>query len=100
MASHPVEKEEFDPLFINSKREAWWILAAWGVSLVWTVGYCAVFGYEIDVSQLTLVLGMPSWVFWGVFVPWMTATAFSVWFGLVYMRDDDVQSHSVQERGE
>ncbi len=31
---------------------------------------------------------MPDWVFWGVLAPWAAATAFSVWFGLFYMKDD------------
>lgn len=88
MASYQGEKKELDPLYLNARREAWWILLAWAVCLVWTVGYCALFGYEIDVATMNLVLGMPSWVFWGVFIPWMTATGFSIWFGLAYMRDD------------
>ena len=100
MSSAPTENEEFDPLYVNAKREAWWILAAFLVCLVWTVGYSALFGYEIDASELTLVMGMPSWVFWGIFVPWMGATVFSVWFGLVYMKDDSVKSKAVQEGGE
>jgi len=100
MSSTPTENEEFDPLYVNAKREAWWILAAFLVCLVWTVGYSALFGYEIDASELTLVMGMPSWVFWGIFVPWMSATVFSVWFGLSYMNDDSVESKAVQEGGE
>ena len=90
MASHPPGKEDFDPLYLHAKQEAGQILVAWAVCLVWTVGYCALFGYDIDPSELQLVFGMPSWIFWGVFVPWMTATVFSVWYGLVYMRDDNV----------
>ncbi|MBX2821859.1 MAG: YhdT family protein [Rhodothermaceae bacterium] len=100
MPSAPPENEEYDPLFVNARREARWILVAFLACLVWTVGYSALFGYEIDASQLTLVLGMPSWVFWGVFIPWMSATVFSVWFGLVYMKEDSVESKAVQEGGE
>ena len=95
MSSSPADKEEYDPLYVHAKQEAWLILAAWAVCLVWTVGYSTLFGYGIHQSEIQTVLGIPSWVFWGVFVPWMTATVFSIWFGLVYMRDDDVN-----ERGE
>ena len=84
-----------DPVFINARREAWKILLAWVVCLVWTVGYSALFGYDQDATELSLVLGMPSWVFWGVFTPWMAATAFSVWFGLFYMHDDDLTGTGV-----
>ncbi len=80
----------FDPTFLHTRREAWLILAAWLVCLVWTVGYSAVAGYGSPTEEIPITLGMPSWVFWGVLVPWGTATVFSVWFGLFYMADDDL----------
>jgi hypothetical protein len=88
----PPESTEtpFDPTFVNARREAWLILCAWAVCLIWTVGYCAVAGYDVPSDQIGLILGMPRWVFWGVFAPWIAATIFSVWFGLAYIADDDL----------
>lgn len=94
MDSHPVPEEKYSPVYVHAKREAMWILVAWLVCLVWTVGYSAVFGYGLEEGALHLVMGMPSWVFWGVFVPWITATGFSIWFGLVYMKEDNLNEGS------
>ena len=80
----------FDPVFLNARREAWLILMAWAVCLIWTVGYSAVAGYGVPSEEVSIVLGMPGWVFWGVLVPWIAATLFSVWFGLSYIADDDL----------
>ncbi len=79
-----------DPTFLHARREAWQILVAWAVCLAWTVGYSALAGYDVPPQQVQLVLGMPGWVFFGVLVPWIAATAFSVWFGLYRIADDDL----------
>ena len=94
MDSQPAQEKELSPLYLHSKREALWIICAWLVCLVWTVGYSALFGYGLEGTEVKLVMGIPSWVFWGVFVPWLSATVFSIWFGLVYMRDDDLTEGS------
>lgn len=80
----------YDPLFVNARREAWLILAAWAVCLVWTVGFSALTAYAPPSESVSVIFGMPSWVFWGVVIPWVAATLFSVWFGLFYMADDAV----------
>jgi len=79
----------YDPEYLRSRREALWILLAWAACLVWTVFYSALAGYEKDIDNLRLVMGIPGWVFWGVGVPWITATVFSIWFSLYVMRDED-----------
>ncbi len=78
----------FDATYLHARKEAAYILLAFFVSLVWTVGYSAIAGYNVPVEQMTLVWGMPSWIVWGVMLPWFAATVFSVWFGLYYMKDD------------
>jgi len=85
-----MNKPSYDPVFLNARREAFYILLAWVVCLIWTVGYSAVAGYDVPPEQLSVILGLPAWVFWGVFVPWIAATLFSVWFGLVYIADDEL----------
>jgi hypothetical protein len=84
------EEAPFDPLFLNARREAWLILLSWAVCLVWTIGYSALTGYDVPVDEVTYILGIPGWVFWGILVPWILATGFSIWFGLVYIADDDL----------
>ena len=82
-------KKEHNKTFLSARKEAWLILLAWAVCLVWTVGYSTWAGTRP--GEIDLVLGIPGWVFWGVAAPWLSATAFSVWFSLFYMADDDLE---------
>ena len=36
-----------------------------------------------------LIFGIPSWVLFGVFLPWVIFTAIHTWYSLVFMKDDD-----------
>ena len=65
------------------------ILAAFAVCLVWSVTWCYLAGYRgPGEAGLATVLGMPSWVFWGVLVPWLGADLFACWFCFFFMADD------------
>lgn len=83
---------ELDPVFINSKREAWIILGLWGVMLLWAVPYCYMNGFQsgLEPEKVELTLGLPSWVFWGIAFPWLIADVFTIWFCLFYMKEDDL----------
>ena len=91
------DPSRYDPSFLNARREAWLILLAWAVCLVWTVGYSALAGYGVEADQISFILGIPDWVFWGVLIPWVVATLFSVWFGLFYMANDDLSPSEDEE---
>ncbi len=41
-------------------------------------------------ERVTFVLGFPSWIFWGVALPWWICTAFSLIFGAFLVRDEDL----------
>ena len=73
------------PSVLRARREAVHILIAWAVCLVWTTGYCALFAY--DSGPVRLAWGFPSWVVFGVALPWVLATLFSVWYGLKRIAD-------------
>lgn len=96
-----------DPVFKTSLRELKWIFVIWLVHFGWVVGYCYAFGYPAPETELITVIGMPSWVFWGVFVPWISATVVSSWFALTQIEDHDlpdslpatVASNSDTQRG-
>lgn len=66
------------------------VLIAFCLWLCWTVGVSWRLGYQTNSAKLDLVFGFPNWVFWGVLVPWFTATAFSVLFALRWIRDDEL----------
>ncbi|NQT17121.1 MAG: DUF997 family protein [Planctomycetes bacterium] len=83
------ERDRLDPVVRHARREAVVILVAFGVCLVWSVTSCYLAGYGAPgETELSTVLGMPSWVFWGVLVPWLAADVFGFWFCFFYMVDD------------
>ncbi len=80
----------YDPVFLHARREALFILALFGFLLVWSVTICYGFGYATNTQNITTVLGMPKWVFWGVLIPWILADVATIWFCFFYMVDDDL----------
>ena len=81
-----------DPVFVHSRNEAYLILIVWAASFVWTVPYCYYTGYQTTNEQweLSLTFGMPSWLFWGVGVPWFVAGICSILICAFYIKDDDL----------
>jgi hypothetical protein len=84
-----------DPLLRSARREATIALSVFVIALVYTIAYGTLFGYHHDGRSLRLVLGIPSWVFWGVFVPWGVCTVFSCWFSLYTMQDHVLEEPSL-----
>lgn len=41
-------------------------------------------------ERVTFVLGFPSWIFFGVVLPWWICTAFSLFFGAFIVKDEDL----------
>ena len=87
-----VSRENLDPLVNSARRELVVVLVFAVVFALWSVGFCAAFGYDkpADGEPIRLVMGMPWWVFWGVIVPWGVASLFTFWFALFFMKDHDL----------
>ena len=90
MTARPV-----DPVLKNARREALVIFAAWLACVVYCCGYCYAFGYDreghhLGAEDVHPILGMPSWVFWGVMAPWAVCGMFTFWFAGFVMADDDL----------
>jgi hypothetical protein len=86
---------EPDPVLVNARREAVIIGLVWLASTIYTCIYCYLFGYirpgrPLGPDDVKPVLGMPSWVFWGVMAPWAVCSVFTFWFAGFYMADDDL----------
>ena len=86
-----------DPVFASSLRELRWIVLIWLVNFCWVVGYCRAYGYPSEGQPLATVLGMPSWVFWGIFVPWIVAAVVTSWFALTQIEDHPLESSPASE---
>jgi hypothetical protein len=83
-----------DPIFRSARRESLTVVAIWISATIWCVSYCYRNGYAHNAEQLQqmaaelqFVLGFPSWVFWGIIVPWMVCLMLSTWFAFYYMED-------------
>jgi len=88
----PISRDEYHPVFLHSRREAAVIFSVWLIALLWSVPYCYFNGYNtpVDPDQFSTLLGIPSWLVWGVFVPWLVADLFTVVYCFFYMQDDDL----------
>jgi hypothetical protein len=83
--------DKYDPLYRSSLREMKWILGAWIVNCVWVVGYCGWTAFDRGEGNGSFLMGMPTWVFYGVFVPWIAVTLFTTWFALGKMEDHSLE---------
>ena len=79
-----------DVVYLNGRREAITTLVIWAVFGLYTLTYCYLNGYDRDPEEIETVLGIPDWVFWGVFAPWVVAIPVSWWFAFVVMKDDEL----------
>lgn len=93
----------FDPLYLSALRELKWIVVAWAVNFAWVIGFCVYIGYDsvgttdsAD-AELRLVFGLPSWVFWGVMLPWILVTLFTGWFALTQIKDHPLEDAATGE---
>ena len=88
----PEDRPEYDPVFLNARREAITIFFVWLAGLAWAVPFCYWNGYldRYDPETFTTTLGVPTWLFWGIAVPWLVADLVTTWFCFFYMKDDDL----------
>jgi hypothetical protein len=87
-----------DSTLARSRREALIIMAAYAVAMTWTAVVCYVLGYERDPAEITrpFGLGIPDWVLWGIFAPWMACNLFTAWFTLCYMEDEQLADEDAE----
>ncbi|HLN28937.1 MAG TPA: DUF997 family protein [Gemmataceae bacterium] len=90
MADPHIEPAKEQRLLRNARRESLVILSLFAACLIWSVTSAYVLGYGLPAAELSLILGMPSWVFWSVVLPWGLCLVFSVWFCFGFMADDDL----------
>jgi hypothetical protein len=91
-------------LFGNARREAFLAVLIWLAALLWTVGYCYLRGYVHSADSWLVqnglavgpgesfhqFWGLPSWVLFGIIVPWLIASVVTLLFARFIMADDDL----------
>lgn len=93
---------ETDPVLKNARREGLVIGAVWLASTAYCCVYSYLHGYlrpgrALGVKDIQPVLGVPSWVFWGILVPWAACAVFTFWFAGFVMVDDDLGTDHAPE---
>ncbi|WP_422930600.1 hypothetical protein [Singulisphaera sp. PoT] len=91
-----------DPVLKHSRREGIIIAIAWVAATTYCCAYSYFYGYNRDghklgVGDLHPVYGIPSWVFYGILVPWLACALFTFWFAGFYMVDDDLGTDHTAE---
>ena len=81
-----------DSTLSRSRREALIIMAAYAVAMTWCSVTCYTMGYHRNPDEITrpFGLGIPDWVLYGIFAPWMACNLFTAWFTLFYMEDEQL----------
>ncbi len=73
-------------------REARLVGLIWLVGLIYISSVIVTMGY-VPVAERpevpTLILGMPAWVFWGLWLPWLVQIAVTWWFAVCRLKDDE-----------
>lgn len=73
--------------FQRTRREALLAGFIWCFFAAWTIVACYILGYLP--AKVTFVFGMPTWVLWGVIVPWITAAIVNSLFAIFVLADDE-----------
>ncbi len=78
-----------NPVLVSSRREAIFVAVMWVATAIYTLGFAGARAYRTD-AHLDLVLGMPGWVVWGIWLPWGACLVVTCWFALRGIRDEDL----------
>jgi len=89
-----------DPVVTSSRREAAVALVLWAVAMAYTVGYSYAFGYGRAAEDVRLIFGIPDWVLWGIFAPWIFWTIVSSLFAKFFMRDARIEEEAADPAGQ
>lgn len=87
------DQKRRDPVFVHARREAIVIFFLFSGFCLWSVSVCLTQGYvnsDETLSTVHTTFGMPTWTFWGIFVPWLVVDAIAIWFCFFFMKPDDL----------
>ncbi len=74
------------------RREAIVVGVIWVVALAWCTSTFITMGY-VPADQRPevpdMVWGIPAWVFWGLYVPWIVLIGVTWWFAIFVLKDDE-----------
>jgi hypothetical protein len=71
--------------FKRTRKEAIVAIIIWVLAGFWTVPVSYWLGTR---SPASTIAGIPTWVIWGVFVPWLVFFIIHSWYSLFYIQDE------------
>lgn len=91
-----------DPTLRNARREGWIIFGAWALATTYCCVYYYFFGLirpgrPLGRGDVHPVLGIPSWFFFGVLLPWAVCGLFILIFAGFVMAEDDLGADHASE---
>jgi len=90
MTTPPKPPNKEQQLLRHARREGLLVMAVWTACLIWSMTAGYFMGYRRSPAEMSLIFGIPDWIFWSVVLPWALCLAFSVWFCFAFMADDDL----------
>ncbi|MDB4711748.1 YhdT family protein [Verrucomicrobiales bacterium] len=84
--------------FKQTKKELFFFLAGWVFFAAWVLIYSYFNAYKDQSQEPSITLGMPSWVFWGIAIPWICATAFTIYISLFVIKDHPFINEEEQKK--
>ena len=100
----PDGPRDYDPVYLHARREAVVIILLFATFCIWSLAVSWTQGYKsggLDGESIKTILGMPTWAFWGVFVPWLVVDVVAVWFCFCFMKNDDLgEAHEGEDLAE
>ena len=85
-------KANYSPFYLQSLKELWVLIVGFSFFLAWSTIACYTIGYRApEVVAAEITFGVPSWIFWGIALPWTAASLFTIWYALFFIQDDDAE---------
>ena len=91
-----LEKESFAVVqakhYLQCLQEAKLAAAVFLLAFFYCATAVAMLGYpgpDERPPEAALIWGIPEWVFWGLFLPWLVLMGVTWWFALFFLRDDE-----------
>lgn len=89
-----------DPVYVHARSETTVIASLCVLFLVITLIVCGSLGYDkspTEIAQVDATMGMPTWVFWGLLVPWIMVNILTTLFCFTWMSEDDLSDPNEDE---
>jgi hypothetical protein len=91
--SHAGDQYSLDPVYVHARSETTVIVSLCVLFLAITLIVCGSLGYDkspTEIAQVDATMGMPTWVFWGLLVPWVMVNLLTILFCFTWMAEDDL----------